>query len=125
MGARLAGKVALITGAASGIGRACLSKFTEEGARVVASDIDREALDELSAEWARSGIAGSAVRGYVAERGDAERMVAHAVERFGQLDVLVNSAGITPRTVDPTADFEARWEAVLRVRPCGRPAAVP
>ena len=97
----------MITGAASGIGRACLSKFTEEGARVVASDIDREALDELSAEWATSGIAGSAVRGDVAERGDAERMVAHAVERFGQLDVLVNSAGITPRTVDPTADFEA------------------
>ena len=119
MGARLAGKVALITGAASGIGRACLSKFTEEGARVIASDIDREALDELSAEWATSGIAGSAVRGDVAERGDAERMVAHAVERFGQLDILVNSAGITPRTVDPTADFEARWEAVLRVNAKG------
>ena len=114
MGARLAGKVALITGAASGIGRACLSKFTEEGARVVASDIDREALDELSAEWATSGIAGSAVRGDV-----AERTVAHAVEHFGQLDVLVNSAGITPRTVDPTADFEARWEAVLRVNAKG------
>lgn len=119
MSQKLDGKVALVTGAASGIGRACIGKFIDEGARVIASDIDQQALDRLSAEWAAAGIEGGVVSGDVAERGDAERMVAHAVERYGQLDILVNSAGITPRTVDPTADFDARWDAVLRVNAKG------
>jgi NAD(P)-dependent dehydrogenase (short-subunit alcohol dehydrogenase family) len=46
-------------------------------------------------------------------------MVAHAVARFGRLDVLVNSAGITPRTLGPEADFEARWDAVMAVNAKG------
>ena len=119
MSQRLNGKVALITGAASGIGRACCDKFIKEGARVIASDIDQQALDALNAEWATAGIEGGVVNGDVAERGESERIVTHAVERFGQLDILVNSAGITPRTVDPTADFDARWDAVLRVNAKG------
>ncbi|MEE3233378.1 MAG: SDR family oxidoreductase [Candidatus Latescibacterota bacterium] len=119
MSERLNGKVALVTGAASGIGRACLQKFIDEGARVVGSDINQEVLDVLSAEWLESGVVASTVSGDVAERVDAEIMVAHAVERFGQLDILVNSAGITPRTVDAAADFEERWEAVQRVNAKG------
>lgn len=50
--------------------------------------------------------------GDVAERGDAERIVAHAVDRYCRMDIWVNSAGINPRAVDPTADFDVHWEVV-------------
>jgi len=119
MGLRLNEKVAIITGAASGIGQATVRRFIEEGARVVASDINALALDELKAELAAANAAIETVTGDVSCRADAERMVAHTVERLGRLDILVNSAGITPRTVDPAADFEARWDAVMRVNAKG------
>ena len=57
----------------------------------------------------------SAVSGDVAERGDAERIVAHGVHRYCQMDISVNSAGINPRAVDPTADFDVHWEAMQRI----------
>jgi NAD(P)-dependent dehydrogenase (short-subunit alcohol dehydrogenase family) len=115
MGQRLNGKTALVTGAASGIGRATVVKFAAEGARIVAADINPEALGSLQAE---AGVV-DVVAGDVSCRADTQAMVDVAVERLGRLDILVNSAGITPRTVDPQADFEARWEAVMRVNAKG------
>ena len=112
---RLQDKVAVITGAASGIGRATVRRFLDEGARVVASDINRQALNELVELDDTPAIA----PGDVGERAEAEGIVQRAVDHFGRLDILVNSAGITPRTVDPAADFEARWEAVIRVNAKG------
>ena len=119
MGQRLKEKVAIITGAASGIGRATVQRFIEEGALVLASDIHMQGLDALRAELAAANVTIETVIGDVSCRADAERMVAHAVERLGRLDILVNSAGITPRTVDPEADFEARWDAVMKVNAKG------
>ncbi len=106
---RLREKVALITGAASGIGKACLKKFLTEGASVMASDINQEALDHLKGP----GLTTSA--GNVCKREDTERLVAHTMEQFGRLDILVNSAGITARNVGPDADYEEKWDAVLQV----------
>lgn len=115
MGQRLKDKAALVTGAASGIGRATALKFAAEGARVLAADLAPEALEPLQAE----NGAIDAVAGDVSKRADVERMVQTAVKRHGRLDVLVNSAGITPRTVAPEADVDARWDAVMRVNAKG------
>ena len=108
---RLRGKVALVTGAGSGIGLATVLKFVEEGARVVATDIDTSQLDE---RFSDSGEV-LALNSDVTKSGDAAIVVEAAVKRFGKLDTLVNSAGITPRTLGPDADLETRWEAVLNV----------
>lgn len=98
MGA-LEGKVAIVTGASSGIGRATAKLFAEEGARVVAAARRQALLDELAAEIERGGGEAVAVAGDV--RGDefAERLVKTAVDRFGGLDVAVNNAG----TLGPAA----------------------
>lgn len=108
---RLKDKVALITGAASGIGKATVQKFILEGARVVATDIDADGLAALADET--DGVEIS--RGDVTNQENAISLVKQSVDRFGRLDVLVNSAGITARSVDSGVDFEARWDAVIQV----------
>ena len=114
---KLSGKVALITGAASGIGRACAQRFLEEGATVLACDIDRAGLVKLAAENDQSRLHTAVCD--VTKRADVEASVEQALSISGKLDCLVNSAGITPRTVRPDADFEERWDAVMAVNAKG------
>ena len=116
---RLANKAALVTGAGSGIGRATVHRFLEEGARVAAADIDPAALEALATEADAPDERLRSITADVSDRADSERIVAGAVGAFGRLDVLVNSAGITPRTVDPSAGFDERWDAVMRVNARG------
>lgn len=85
---RLADRVCVITGAASGIGRATAERFLREGARVVAADLDGDRLTTLTGAVP--------VVGDVSREEDARRMIATAVERFGRLDVLVANAGVIP-----------------------------
>jgi len=87
---RLAGKVAVITGAGSGIGRASAKLFTAEGAKVVVAELDA-ALGEASAREA--GAAARFVRTDVTDDDSVRRMVAEAQQNFGRIDVLLNCAG--------------------------------
>ena len=112
---RLQDKVAIITGAGSGIGRACVLRFLEEGARIIATDIHSSALEKLATQADAAGREIVSVAGDVTRREDVAGIVERAISVYGRLDVLVNSAGITARNVRAEADFEERWEAVMRV----------
>ncbi len=119
MSDRLENKVAIVTGAASGIGAATVEKFLSEGARVMATDVNEKGLAALveSAGDRKSYLATCA--GSVAERSDVAAVVTECVSQFGRLDIVVNSAGITPRTLPPEADFEERWDAVMDINAKG------
>jgi NAD(P)-dependent dehydrogenase (short-subunit alcohol dehydrogenase family) len=91
---RLEGKVALITGAAGGMGKVAAQLFAAEGAKVVVSDVSDQAGEATVVEIAGGGGAAAYVHADVSHGADAERMVAFAMDRFGHLDVLYNNAGI-------------------------------
>lgn len=106
------GKVALVTGAASGIGAAVVERFCAEGARVLAFDRDAAALRALSA---RTGAA--AQEGDVTNQGDVERALA-AAGALGPLRILVNAAGVVAAD-DPESVNDATWEQLLAVNLTG------
>lgn len=112
---RLDGKVALITGSASGIGEACATLFAEEGARIAAADINEDGANRTAATVAEAGGQALAVTGDVTSKSECERMVAETVSQFGSVDILINSAGITPRYVSADLPFDEKWDRVIDV----------
>jgi NAD(P)-dependent dehydrogenase (short-subunit alcohol dehydrogenase family) len=108
---KLTGRSAMVSGGASGIGKAIAQLFLEEGARVVVTDINGDGLDAAVKELSGYGpVAG--VTGDVRSMEDAGLMVAETVGRFGSIDVLVCNAGIT--SVMPIEQLtEDEWDAVL------------
>ena len=115
MSNRLQNKVAIITGAASGIGAACARRFAAEGASLVVSDIGAKACEKVARELEDAKARFVVAAGDVTERADTEAIVATARDSFGRLDVLVNSAGISDRTVPAETDLEERWQRILDV----------
>ena len=108
------GRVALVTGATSGIGRATALGFAEAGARVALVARDRDALDEVAAEIrARDGEA-LTVAADVTVEADARRVVEETAEKFGGLDVLVNAAGILSNGTIETTALED-WDAMMNI----------
>lgn len=118
---RLAGKVALVTGASRGLGRAIVERFAEEGAAVAAVALrNRDLLDTVVAGVVAAGGRAVALIGDVGEPADARRLVAETVGAFGRLDVLVNNAGIDVTSFRATHEFEdADWDAILRTNLTG------
>jgi NAD(P)-dependent dehydrogenase (short-subunit alcohol dehydrogenase family) len=111
---RLAGKSALVTGASTGIGRACALRFAREGARLVLADLRDDEGETLRDEILRSGGTATYLRTDVASRADNERAVEACVERYGAIDILFCNAGVTlPKLLPDSTDEEI--ERVLAV----------
>jgi NAD(P)-dependent dehydrogenase (short-subunit alcohol dehydrogenase family) len=109
------GKVALVTGASSGIGRQACLTFAQEGARVVAVDIAREGLEETVAHIRDAAGEAIYVQADVTRDADVKAAVQAAVDRFGSLDCAFNNAGVGG-VVAPIAEYaEAEFERILRV----------
>ncbi len=90
---RLQGKSAIVTGAASGIGRAIALKFGREGAEIVAADIDGEAATGVAEAIQSDGGFAIGLHVDITNRGDTNAMAEAAMDRFGKIDALVNNAG--------------------------------
>jgi len=91
---KLANKVAIITGAGSGMGKTAAKLFAAEGAKIAAADITEGPVKETVAEITKAGGEALAIRADVSKAADTERMVAETAGHFGRLDILYNNAGI-------------------------------
>jgi len=111
---RLAGKVSVITGAGSGIGRAAALLFAQEGARVVAADLNRRAAEETVRMIRNAGGQARAVEVDVSSADSVKRMLQETLEAYRRLDVLVNNAGYGfAATVEQTDETE--WDRLMAV----------
>ena len=111
----IAGKVAVVTGAGSGMGRATAALFADEGAKLAVLDMDQAALELVEREIA---AAGCPVRGWALDVADAEaidRVVPAVAEHFGGIDILVNNAGIGAGGPVDADEYEAKWQRAFDV----------
>jgi NAD(P)-dependent dehydrogenase (short-subunit alcohol dehydrogenase family) len=109
------GKVALVTGAASGMGLATAIAFAEAGAAVVLADVKLEALDVEARKLAAAGHRAIAVRCDVSDDAQVERMVGRAVSEFGRLDAAFNNAGVMARIVPTAESTREEWDRVIDI----------
>jgi 3-oxoacyl-[acyl-carrier protein] reductase len=107
---RLAGQIALVTGAAQGFGAGIARRYAEEGAKLVCADLNLAGAEAVARE-----VGGVAVGGDVSRRADVEAMVARAVDAFGGLDILVNNAGTTHRNRPMLEVEEAEFDRIYAV----------
>lgn len=111
-----AGKVALVTGAASGIGRATALAFAREGASVVVADVSEEGNQETARLIEKEGGRAIAVRCDVAQTTDVKAALAKTVAAFGRLDFAFNNAGVEPNKLAATAELEEEeWNRIIDI----------
>lgn len=111
---RLQGKVAIVTGAGTGIGRAISFLFAREGAKVAVADIDVGAAEATVAEIAETGVSALAIEADVTEAAGVENMMRATVTTYGHLDVLINNAGVGTDG-DVVELPEKEWQRILDV----------
>ena len=110
----LKGRVAIVTGSASGIGRAIAQALSTAGANLVVADLNLDAAQVAAAELSTAGPRAIAVQTNVMESTDVRRMIDSTIDAFGRLDILVNNAGL--QHVAPIVDFpEERWNTMIGV----------
>lgn len=116
MSGRLSGKVAFITGGASGIGEATAFLFGEHGAKIIVADIDKDAALSTSLELSSSGIDSLGVQLDVTRDSDIKKAFSQATEKFGPISTLVNSAGLNPRLPSlANKSSEEVWDRIIEV----------
>jgi NAD(P)-dependent dehydrogenase (short-subunit alcohol dehydrogenase family) len=116
---RLSGKVALVTGASAGIGRATAKLFAQEGAKLVIGARRKEELDALVAEIDADGGEAVALAGDVRSEDYAKALVALAAQRYGRLDIAFNNAGILGEAGPSTGVSEAGWNEAIAINLTG------
>lgn len=114
-GKRLANKTAIITGAASGIGKGTALLFAEHGAHLILVDQNKEQLQETKREIASVTPHTAIVTGDISKIGTIKKTVALAMTRFGKIDIVFNNAGIMPSAIRIDECTEAMWDRVLDV----------
>jgi NAD(P)-dependent dehydrogenase (short-subunit alcohol dehydrogenase family) len=115
MNGSMDGRVALITGAASGIGRATALAFAQRGAKVAVADIDQDGGEETVRMITDTGGEAIFIRTDVSQAADVEAMVETALARFGRLDYAFNNAGVEGQQAKTAESTEANWDRVLGI----------
>ena len=108
----LKGKVAIVTGGANGIGKACVEGFVKEGANVVIADIDIASAQEVAKRLSRNGVKVLPVKTDVSKKAEVDNMVATTMKEFGKIDILVNDAGVEGKMVKLPDLEEEQWDRV-------------
>lgn len=117
---RLLGKVAIITGAASGQGAEEARLFAKEGAKVIATDIQKELLEQVVTEIQSAGGEAIAVSHDVTSSDDWKNVVNQTIESFGKVDILVNNAGVTGQIGQTIEDLDEKtWNFILDINTRG------
>ncbi|AIQ29860.1 MULTISPECIES: SDR family oxidoreductase [Paenibacillus] len=112
---RLQNKVAIVTGAASGMGKAIAALYAKEGAKVVVADIHLEAAETVAGEIKSGGGEALAVKANVADESDIQNLIDTTVKTYGTVDILVNNAGIMDN-FEPAGDIEDdSWNRIFAV----------
>lgn len=121
---KLQNKVAVVTGAGSGMGRAIAALFAKEGAKVIVADINLDSVSKVVSDITADGGTATAVMANVAREQDVQNMIDTAVKTYGTLDILVNNAGIMDNFM-PAADVtDELWEKVFAVNATGPMRAI-
>lgn len=112
--ARLDGKIAFITGAASGIGKEIALEFAQQGASIIIADLNKPAADSVAAHITKSGTPAIGVAVDVTDEAQVEAAIQTSIQHFGNIDILISNAGV--QMVHPIQDFSfADWKKMLAI----------
>ncbi|WP_418791589.1 SDR family oxidoreductase [Phosphitispora sp. TUW77] len=116
---KLTDKVAVITGGASGIGKAIAKLYAEEGAKIVVSDIDIDGAKAVVSEIESIGGSSLAIKTDVTKEEDIQKLIDTAVNTYGTVDILVNNAGVLDNFTSPVNMTDELWEKVFAINITG------
>jgi len=115
----LKGKVAIVTGGASGMGAAISGSFVKEGANVVIADVNLDAAKKMAEKLSKGGAKAIAVKCDVSKKADADNLAAAAMKEFGKIDILVNNAGVIKQARFADELTEEIWDFEMNVNARG------